>query len=405
MIKESLVTLLHELEQEMLRLGYTKGTMKFYRRRWQMLLSFARERCQFCFSEQLGIDFLEAHFHIFKKDFERTLTQSETQELRVIRMVGDFQLHRTILRRYYKHKEILTDPYFITLRDHFKQYCTEKDYSKVTVDHYVKQSARFMDYLSSQGIEDCREIMLSHVNDYIKTLAGYTYKTVEQVICSLRAFFRFLLATNKILTDIASKMPMVQARKQTRIPSVWTKEELKQLLNVIDRGSPKGKRDYSIGILTIHHSKKDNSRLVPMSTSLLKRCHHYSRIVYPFSDNDNYYFPALNGKPMTITNVYRNFRRFLWNSRISHGGRGKGPRIHDFRHTYACHCLKKWVVQEKDLTTYLPVLKAYMGHDSFEETAYYLRLTADVFPNIIVRLEGKYPKIIPLLEGVADETY
>lgn len=138
MIKESLVTLLHELEQEMLRLGYTKGTMKFYRRRWQMLLSFARERCQFCFSEQLGIDFLEAHFHIFKKDFERTLTQSETQELRVIRMVGDFQLHRTILRRYYKHKEILTDPYFITLQNQFKQYCTEKDYSKVTIDHYVK---------------------------------------------------------------------------------------------------------------------------------------------------------------------------------------------------------------------------------------------------------------------------
>jgi integrase/recombinase XerD len=29
-------------------------------------------------------------------------------------------------------------------------------------------------------------------------LAGYTYKTVEQNICSMRAFFRFLLETGEI---------------------------------------------------------------------------------------------------------------------------------------------------------------------------------------------------------------
>jgi len=48
---------------------------------------------------------------------------------------------------------------------------------------------------------------------------------VEQNICSLRAFFRFLFGEGIISTDFASKMPMVKARKQTSIPSVWTKEE------------------------------------------------------------------------------------------------------------------------------------------------------------------------------------
>ena len=42
---------------------------------------------------------------------------------------------------------------------------------------------------------------------------------------------------------------MVQARKQTRIPSVWTKDELQKLIAAIDRGSPKGKRDYAIILL------------------------------------------------------------------------------------------------------------------------------------------------------------
>jgi integrase/recombinase XerD len=75
------------------------------------------------------------------------------------------------------------------------------------------------------------------------------------------------------------------------------------------------------------------------------------------------------------------------------------------RHAYAIHCLKKWVEQEKDLTAYLPVLKTYMGHDTFADTAYYLRLTSDVFPDITLKLETRYPEMIPELEGGTDETY
>lgn len=162
--------------------------------------------------------------------------------------------------------------------------------------------------------------------------------------------------------------------------------------------------DLENGILTIHHSKKDNSRLVPMSDSLVERCRKYSEKVHLFPEGKIFYFPAIGDKPMTIGNVYKNFRRFLWCAGISHGGRGRGPRVHDFRHTYAVHCLKKWAEQEKDLTAYLPVLKFYMGHDSFEETAYYLRLTADVFPYITLKLERQYPGIIPEIAGDNNET-
>ena len=163
--------------------------------------------------------------------------------------------------------------------------------------------------------------------------------------------------------------------------------------------------DLEHGVLTIHHSKKDNSRLVPMSDYLTKRCREFSAKVHPYLVVEDYYFPALDNKPMTIGNLYKNFRRFLWQAAISHGGRGYGPRIHDFRHTYAVHCLKKWVEQDKDLTAYLPVLKTYMGHDSFEETAYYLHLTADVFTDITLKIETRYPGIIPELEGDTYETY
>lgn len=249
MQKMPLKELLHELDEEMRRLGYTEGSMKFYRCLWQKLLQFAQERGVAFYSEQLGLDFAKERLNIFEHEDHHTLTRHEVQELRVIRIVGDYQLHRTILRRYYKHKQILTDPYFVDLSVKFREYCVDKKYSPVTVEHYVKQSARFMDYLVSQKIFHCEALTLDLIHHYIRTLAGYTYKTVEQCICAIRAFLRFLLGEKIIKEDFAAKTPMVQARKQTRIPSAWSKEELGQLINAIDRGSPKGKRDYAIILL------------------------------------------------------------------------------------------------------------------------------------------------------------
>lgn len=249
MRKRPLPQLLHDLEQELLRLGYTEGSMQFYRRQWQKLLQLAQAQGEKFYSEQLGIDFLEKYYRISEKDRNQTLLQSDMQHLRVIRMIGDFQLHNAILRRYYKHREILTNPYFIAINNQFKLYCEEKGYSRSTINHYVQQSAYFMDYLVSQKITRCKQITMTLIHAYIKTLAGYTYKTVEQNICSIRAFLRFLLKIGKIKTDFAAKTPMVQARKQTRIPSVWTEDELKKLIAAIDRANPQGKRDYAIILL------------------------------------------------------------------------------------------------------------------------------------------------------------
>src|SRR4051812_42937063 len=110
----------------MLRLGYTEGTMQFYRRRWRMLQQFANECGETYFSEQLGIAFVEKHFNILEKDFEETLSQADTQELRIIRLLGDFQLHGTVLRRCCKYKKLLTDATFITVSKRFKSIVRKK---------------------------------------------------------------------------------------------------------------------------------------------------------------------------------------------------------------------------------------------------------------------------------------
>ena len=43
---------------------------------------------------------------------------------------------------------------------------------------------------------------------------------------------------------------------------------------------------------------------------------------------------------------------------------------------------------------YLPYMRTMLGHEGFEETAYYLKLTADAFPVIRESLNRSFPSII-----------
>ena len=392
MDKTYLPDLISGLEQELLRLGYTKGSMTFYRRRWNQLMAYAQDRGECYYTEQLGMDFLKEFFGITQEDFSRTLPQAETQEIRVIRMVGDFQLHHAVLRRYLKHKEILTTPFFVDIRSRFRSSCEKKGYSQVTTEHYVKQSSYLMDYLAAQGMDDFTEVTLDTVNAYIRTLAGFSYKTVEQHICSLRAFFRFLYQEGTVPDDLTAKMPMVKARKQTAIPSVWTHEELKQLIGAIDRGSPKGRRDYAIILIACRLGLRctdiKNLCFENFNWTEKKLCFTQSKTGQPIElplvpdvgwaviDYLKYGRPKVDSSRIFVRHMApflpfaegdhldQLIRAYMVKAHIPMRGKHRG--MHSLRHTMAS------VLLEKD--TPLPVISDIIGHLDTNSTAVYLKV-------------------------------
>lgn len=392
MDKTYLPDLISELEQELLRLGYTKGSMTFYRRRWNQLMAYAEDRGECYYTEQLGMDFLKEFFGVTQEDFSRTLPQAETQEIRVIRMVGDFQLHHAVLRRYLKHKEILTTPFFVDIRSRFQSSCEKKGYSQITTEHYVKQSSYLMDYLAAQGMNDFTAVTLDTVNAYIRTLAGFSYKTVEQHICSLRAFFRFLYQEGIMPDDLAAKMPMVKAGKQTAIPSVWTHEELKQLVGAIDRESPKGRRDYAIILIACRLGLRctdiKNLCFENFNWTEKKICFTQSKTGQPMElplvpdvgwaviDYLKYGRPKVDSSRIFVRHMApflpfaegdhldQLIRTYMVKAHIPMRGKHRG--MHSLRHTMAS------VLLEKD--TPLPVISDIIGHLDTNSTAVYLKV-------------------------------
>lgn len=161
--------------------------------------------------------------------------------------------------------------------------------------------------------------------------------------------------------------------------------------------------DLDKGVLTIRDSKFGKTRYVPMSEELTEICIRYNATRLVNNNGNDWFFAAPDGGHYDTRAIYGVFRDLLWKAGISHGGRGKGPRVHDFRHTFSVHCLQKWVTQGADPTTVMPRLTAYLGHNDFSATEQYLRMTAEVYPEISSLMQQKYGYIVSQKEGNIDE--
>ena len=149
--------------------------------------------------------------------------------------------------------------------------------------------------------------------------------------------------------------------------------------------------DLENGILTVRFAKFEKSRYVPMSSDVVADLKTYM----DSNTHEPFLFPGRTGQQLGQKSVYSEFRRVLLAAGIPHYGRGKGPRVHDFRHTFACHCLHRWIKNGIPLTAMMPILSTYMGHNDMTATEKYLHMTAEVYPEISEKLSLKYGYLIP----------
>ena len=157
--------------------------------------------------------------------------------------------------------------------------------------------------------------------------------------------------------------------------------------------------DLNRGVLTVRDGKFGKDRHVPPALPLVRRLQAYESALGP-RPADAFFFPSNSGGPYRRAAVYALFRRLLFRSGIPHGGRGKGPRVHDLRHAYAVHTMLRWYREGADLDSKLPVLATYLGHESLKGTQRYLHMTAELHPEVVRRVNANFGDVIPRRAGI-----
>ncbi len=140
--------------------------------------------------------------------------------------------------------------------------------------------------------------------------------------------------------------------------------------------------------IVIKKTRNQQQRLIPINGSMEKVLLQYreARNRIPLQNTnapESYFFISPSGHPLNKLNVYSWFKKILKKCGIPHVGKNRGPRVHDLRHTCAVHSLREQVKAGADIYCVLPVLSVFLGHRTLAGTEHYVRLTQDMYPDII----------------------
>ena len=302
-----------------------------------------------------------------------------------------------------------------------QSYLTEKKMTGYKFKNQGRELERFDNYYYRNGYRGVK-LTKSMTDGFIYGTSYEKQSTHYKKEVLLNSFAEFLIRQGYQM--YVPQIKSAPKRCCSHIPYIFSKEELKRFFLAIDQYPQNtltnrnsvdpvlfrllygcGLRlsealnlqlkdiDLETGAITILHTKNNKDRLVPIAESLIERFQKLLSKLHTFSGRSTYFFISPTGGRLDKSTVYCRFRDYLLMADISHTL--NGPRIHDLRHSYCVHCLKKWVLSGEELTNLMPYLAAYMGHTDFRGTQYYLRLTADLYPDIIQKTESAFGYLIP----------
>jgi integrase len=134
-----------------------------------------------------------------------------------------------------------------------------------------------------------------------------------------------------------------------------------------------------------------------MADDVTQMCVEYNDQAESIMPGRTLFFPNSKGQLYTKKWIEKTFR-VQWAKTGINATSANPPRIYDFRHTFATHCLYKWLAEGKDVMAYLSYLSAYMGHYELSDTYYYIHLV----PELLVDMSGldfsKYENLLPEVE-------
>lgn len=147
--------------------------------------------------------------------------------------------------------------------------------------------------------------------------------------------------------------------------------------------------DFKKKHIFINKTKNCHQRFAPINNTLASVLKDYIRFrnhitCKPVGNPSSPLFVNSKGEPLSQVGVQHIFNHIiLTKAGIPFIGQHMGPRIHDIRHTACVHALKKLVSAGYDIYCCMPLLANFMGHINPMSTETYLRLSQEVYPEVI----------------------
>ena len=281
----------------------------------------------------------------------------------------------------------------------YQQYLKlEKSLSKNTLDAYMTDLDKLLNFLQSENIE-ISDVCLDDLERFSAGLhdIGIHPRSQARIISGIKSFFHFLIMADYLEADPSE---LLEGPKiGLKLPEVLTVEEIDSIIAAIDLSKNEGQRNrailetlYSCGLRVSEltnlklsdlyfdegfikvEGKGSKQRLVPISPRAIKEIKLYftdrnrGKIKKEYED---YVFLARWGKHISRIMVFHLIKELAQTAGIT-----KNISPHTFRHSFATHLLEGGAN--------LRAIQCMLGHESIATTEIYTHIDRNMLRSEII---------------------
>ena len=384
---------LQQLADETLRALVKANASKNYQKVFKTVsrnfIVYAREHDIDSFSIDHGIQFLEDHYSMSQKMSEK---KWNGVYLRCINAMAEYQLTGTVdmylvsTRKKYYFPEAFKDS-----ADAYLSYREYIGISSKSIQISRLYLSRFFAFLNTKNVMSLDTVTVPIVLEFLKSLSSFGKPTINSIMRTVRYYLKYCHDNGIMHEELFSKLPNPHYNRQSRLPSTYTKDEVRKTLDTIDMGNPCGIRDYAIILLIarlglrssdvanlrfsnidwesdrirLTQVKTGNPLELPLLSDVGEAIINYLKNARPKTESDHVF--------IRVQPPYTEFRsgavgalvhEHLLRAGIHLEGRKSGS--HALRHSLASRLLEHEIP--------LPVISEILGHVNTQTTMTYLRI-------------------------------
>jgi len=389
-----------QLKDFLLNKGYAHETLKPYSRCWSRLTKYANENGYESFSPTLGSDFLQYEYGV--NDIERP-TQNEKSPVRAIRLLTTF-LQTGNLAAYQKRNSSL--PFeFEDISNRYLNHLQNLGQQPKSLKTKQSRVRIFLLYLSGYGMKSINELTKTDLLRFMNDLKNkYSSAGRGNILYTIKDFLIFCASFDAVDNKLPLIIKGIYTNPNEKLPTVYSTDEIKLILESVNRDTSEGKRDYAVlllaAILGLRSSDIINIKLedIKWSNNVLefyqKKTGVFAKLPLPenvkialkdyiencrqVTEYDNLFIrtraPIIPYKD-TVT-IFEIVSKYIDLSGITVGNRNHGP--HSLRHSLASGMLEN--------KTSLPVIAAALGHNNTKNTSRYIRIDIDLLRSVALEV-------------------
>lgn len=282
-----------------------------------------------------------------------------------------------------------------TIKGYIAYLKLEKGHSAHSVEAYTRDVRRLGKFvLDEKDVKSPASVQQDHITDYLRLLneMDISARSQARMLSGIRSFFQYLILENIVAADPTE---LVEGPKTNRyLPEVLSYEEIRRMIDCIDRSHPQGTRNvailetlYACGLrvseltglrlsqISFEHEyiqvlgKNNKERLVPVSREALHHIQLYldgdrNRMLHIDKASADILFLNRRGKKLSRVMIFTIIRNTAKDAGIT-----KTISPHSFRHSFATHLVEGGAD--------LRAVQEMLGHASITTTEIYTHLTTE----------------------------